>query len=173
MKIAPAVAIIAAPLLATGVRAQQEPEQRNFASTEEPAFVLEVGPAAEWPLRGERANYGGNIGIEREVIEDWLELEAGLTGLATSARGELSEDLLFKKPFRLSPDLEFFIGVGPELAHTFTGSDKGTSTSVEFAAELMYLPSSGIGWYVEPAFSVEPVSGKKAFGVTGGVAIGF
>ena len=144
-----------------------------MANTEEPAFVLEVGPAAEWPLHGERANYGGNIGIEKEVIENWLELEASLTGLGTSGRGELSGDLLFKKPFRLSPDFEFFVGVGPELARTFSGSDRGTSTSVEFATELMYLPSSDVGWYVEPAFSVAPTTRKKAFGVTGGFAIGF
>jgi hypothetical protein len=33
-----------------------------------------------------------------------------------SGRGELSADVLFKKLFRLSPELELFIGGGPEIA---------------------------------------------------------
>jgi hypothetical protein len=172
MKNAVVVTVIVS-LWAIVASSQEETEQRGLANIEEPNFVLKIAPAAEWPLHGERANYGGNIAVEREVIENWLELEAGLTGLGTSGRGELSADLLFKKPFRLSPELEFFIGVGPEIVHTFSGSDKGTSASVEFATELMFLPRSGVGWYLEPAFSVGPATGMKAFGLTGGLAIAF
>jgi hypothetical protein len=55
-------------------------------------WVLEIGPAAEWPLQGDTSNYGGNIAIEREVIEGWLEIELGMSGLWTAGRGELSWD---------------------------------------------------------------------------------
>jgi hypothetical protein len=143
-------------------RAQEETEQRGLANIEEPNLVLEIGPAAEWPLHGERENYGGNIAVEEEIIEDWLELEAGLTGFGTSGRSELSADILFKKPFRLSPQVEFFLGVGPEIAHAFSGSDKGTSASIEFATELMFLPRSGIAgiWNPHSAFCQQP-GGKR------------
>jgi hypothetical protein len=140
---------------------------------EEPSLRLEIGPAAEWPLHGERASFGGNVAIEKEVIEGWLELELGLTGRGMAGRGELSEDLLFKKPFRLSPDFEFLIGVGPEITQTLNGPDKGTSAGVEFAVELMFLPRTVVGWYVEPAFGIAPATGQKSFGLTGGLVIGF
>lgn len=157
----------------SGACAQDADGKAGQAEAEEPNFVLEIAPAAEWPLRGERANYGGTVGIEKSAIEDVLELEAGLSGLGTSGRGELSGDLLFKKPFRLSPELEFFIGVGPEVVHTFSGPERGTSAHVEFAAELMFLPGSGVGWYLEPTFSISPATGNKGFGLSGGLAVRF
>src|SRR5262249_55002353 len=42
-----------------------------------------------------------------------LELERGFTPLGVSGRREVSADLLFKKPFRLSPTIE--IELGPDL----------------------------------------------------------
>ena len=153
--------------------AGQENEQGEVATTEEPNFVLEIAPAAEWSLHEERSNYGGTVALEKEVIENWLELEAGLTGLGTSGRGELSGDLLFKKRFRLSPELEFFVGVGPEVAHTFNGSGRGTLAHIEQVTELMFLPRTGVGWYLEPTFSVAPATGEKSFGLSAGVAIRF
>src|ERR1700736_4685254 len=50
-----------------------------LAESGEHSLVLEFGPAAEWPLHGERPNYGGTIAVEKEVIENWLELELGIT----------------------------------------------------------------------------------------------
>jgi hypothetical protein len=170
--IALAIGTLSALLASQDAQGREQNEEGELGATEEPNFVLEIGPAAEWPLHGE-ANYGGTFAVEKEVVEDWLELEAGLTGLATSGRGELSGDLLFKKPFRLAPELEFFIGVGPEVAHTFNGSDRGTLAHIEFATELMFLPRTGVGWYLEPAFSVAPATGEKSFGFSAGVAIRF
>jgi hypothetical protein len=81
----------------------EDNERGGLVTTEEPNFVLEIGPAAEWPLHGEQANYGGTVSVEKEVIDNWLELETGMKGLGTSGHGELSGDLLFNKPSRLSP----------------------------------------------------------------------
>ena len=61
-------------------------------TAEDHGWVLEIGPAAEWPLRGDTPNYGANIAVEREVIEGWLEIEFGMAGLWTAGRGELSWD---------------------------------------------------------------------------------
>jgi hypothetical protein len=43
---------------------------------------------------------------------------------------------------------------------------------VEFA-ELMFLPHTGVGWYLEPALSIAPATGEKSFGFTTGVVIRF
>jgi hypothetical protein len=138
---------------------------------------VEIGPAAEWPLNGERANYGGNIAVEKEVIENWLELELGLTGLGSNGRRELSMDLLFKKPFRISSTFEFMIGAGPSVSRTVNGPDRRTLMGVEFALDFMFWPYEGahkdIGWFAEPVLSVTPATGEKSLGMTGGLLIGF
>jgi hypothetical protein len=152
-------------LCAAAVHAQDE-------STEH-ALVVEIGPAAEWPLHRDRPNYGGNIAAENEVIDNWLELEFGITGLDTSGHREVSGDLLFKKPFRLSPTVELMLGAGPSVTQTLNGRDKGTSASAEFVLDFMFWPSPRVGWYVEPAWNVTPGTGQKSFGVTGGLVIGF
>ena len=94
-------------------------------SDSENAWVLELGGTGEWPLNGERPNFGGTIAAEIEPIENWLELEFGLSALGTSGHSELSGDVLFKKPFRLSPTVEFMIGGGPSLSRTLNGPDRG------------------------------------------------
>jgi hypothetical protein len=91
-------------------------------------------------------------------------LELGITGLATSGRGEISTDLLFKKPFRLSPTVEFMIGAGPEVTQTLSGPDKGTATSAELALDFMFWRSRNVGWYVEPTWSINPRTGQNSFG---------
>jgi hypothetical protein len=166
---APAVGLA---LLLWGTGADAEDNTQDDGGKEH-GLVLELGPAAEWPLGGERANYGGNIAVEKGVIEDWLELELGVTGLATSGRGELSTDLLFKKPFRLSPTVELMIGAGPEITQTLNGPDKGTAASAELALDLMFWPNGNVGWYVEPTWSINPRTGQNSFGMTGGLTIGF
>jgi hypothetical protein len=152
-------------LLCNAVHAEDE--------TTEHGLVLEIGPAAEWPLHRDRSNYGGNIAAESEVIDNWLELEFGITGLDTSGHGEVSGDLLFKKPFRLSPTIELMVGAGPSVTQTLTGRDKGTSASAEFVLDFVFWPSASVGWYVEPAWSITPGTGQKSLGITGGLVIGF
>lgn len=143
----------------------------------EHAFVLEVAPAGEWPLNGGRANYGGTVAVEKEVIENWLELELGVTGLGSNGRGVLSTDLLFKKPFRVSPVFEFMVGAGPSIERAISGPDRHTSKSVEFALDFMFWPYEDrykdIGWFAEPTWSVTPATGEKSLGMTGGLLIGF
>jgi hypothetical protein len=147
-----------------------------FASTtpteaEERGWVLEVGPAAEWPLQGDTPNYGANIAIERGVIEGWLEIEFGMSGLWTAGRGELSWDLLLKKPFVLSPTVELMVGAGPSFSLPTNGG-VGTA-SITFALDLMVWPKQRVGWFVEPTFSVTPGTGQTSFGATAGVLFSF
>jgi hypothetical protein len=136
-------------------------------------LILEIGTAGEWPFNGERPNFGGTIAAEVEPIEDWLELEFGLSTLATAGHTEVSGDVLFKKPFRLSPTVEFMVGGGPSLSQTLNGPERGTSASAEFALDWMFWPTKNIGWYIEPTWSVNPRNGQQSAAVSIGILVGF
>jgi uncharacterized protein YraI len=139
----------------------------------ERSFVLEIGAAGEWPLSGEHQNFGGTIAGEVEPIENWLELELGLTTLATAGHTELSGDLLFKKPFHLSPTAEFMVGLGPSFSQTINGLEQSDSWSVEFALDWMFWPTKNLGWFIEPTWSVNPRNGQQSAAVSIGILIGF
>ena len=47
-------------------------------------------------------------------IENWLELEFGVTPTFSHHSTEWDTDVLFKKPWTLSKKVEFMFGVGPE-----------------------------------------------------------
>jgi hypothetical protein len=139
----------------------------------EHSLVVEIGPAGEWPLNGERPNLGGTIAAEIEPIENWLELEFGFTTLSTAGHTELSGDVLFKKPFPLSPTAEFMAGLGPSFSRTLNGPDRGDSWSIEFALDWMFWPTKNLGWFIEPTWSVNPRNGQQAAAVSIGILIGF
>jgi len=136
-------------------------------------LVLEISPAGEWPLGGGPANFGGMIAAEVTPIENWLELEFGLASLATAGKSELSADLLFKKPFRISPTFEFMIGAGPSVSRTLNGPEQGTLWSAEFALDFMFWPTKNVGWFVEPTWSIAPRTGEHSLGVSVGILLGF
>jgi hypothetical protein len=139
----------------------------------EHSWVLEYGAAGEWPLNGERPNFGGTIAAEIEPIENWLELEFGFSTLGTTGHTELSGDVLFKKPFRLSPTVEFMIGGGPSLSRTLNGPDRGNSWTAEFALDWMFWPTKNVGWFFEPTWSLNPKNGQQSIAVNIGLLIGF
>jgi hypothetical protein len=135
-------------------------------------LVLEIGPAGEWPLKGEKNNFGGSFAIESTLIENWLEIEFGLTALSTSGRSEWSGDLLLKKPFRISPEFEFMVGAGPSIGKTLNGPDRDTDVSATFALDFMFWPTKNLGWFVEPTWSINPKNGHQAIGASAGILIG-
>jgi hypothetical protein len=154
-------------------RHEGDEEHERDESYPEHSFILEIGAAGEWPLNGERPNFGGTIAGEVEPIENWLELELGLTTLATAGHTELSGDLLFKKPFHLSPTAEFMVGLGPSFSQTINGLERGDSWSVEFALDWMFWPTKNLGWFIEPTWSVNPRNGQHSAAVSIGILIGF
>jgi hypothetical protein len=140
---------------------------------EDRVFTLELGGAGEQDLSGGGFNFGPNIAGEITPIENWLELELGFSALPTSGHTELSWDFLFKKPFTLSPTTEVMIGAGPSLSRTLSGPDKGTVIAPEVAVDFMFWPTSKVGWYVEPSWSIVPGSGKQSATITAGLLISF
>jgi hypothetical protein len=154
-------------------KAKLSPPGEHDDAGAEHSWILEIGTAGEWPLGGERPNFGGTIAAEIEPIENWLELEFGVSTLATAGHSDLSADLLFKKPFRLSPTVEFMIGGGPSFSRTLNGPDQGNSWSAEFALDWMFWPTKNVGWFIEPTWSVNPRTGQNAAAVSLGMLIGF
>jgi hypothetical protein len=157
-------------------RAERKEDKENEHEDDggpEHSFILEIGTAGEWAFNGEPPNFGGTIAGEIEPIENWLELEFGLSTLATAGHTEVSGDLLFKKPFHLSPTVEFMAGAGPSFSRTLNGPDRGDSWSVEIALDWMFWPTKNLGWFVEPTWSVNPRNGQHSAGVSIGLLIGF
>jgi len=64
--------------------------------------IFELGAAAAWDLKGGASSFGPTVAVEVTPIENWLELEAGVTPLFRRHSTEWDIDLLFKKPWTLS-----------------------------------------------------------------------
>ena len=79
-----------------------------------PIAVLEIGVSTSWNVTGGAATFAPNFAVETTPIENWLELEAGVLPFYSRNSTEWDTDLLFKKPWTLSPTAEFMFGIGPE-----------------------------------------------------------
>jgi len=123
----------------------------------EPAAVLEIGAAPERSLKGGGSSFGPTVAVEVSPIENWLEIEAGVTPLFARHSTEWDTDLLFKKPWTLSHKAEFMFGVGPEWIHTRGYNVVTNSVGGEVALDFMFWPSGKhrLGWYLEPTYGYD------------------
>jgi hypothetical protein len=140
----------------------------------EPAAIVELGGAAGWNLTGGGSSFGPDLAVEVTPIENWLELEAGVTPLFRRHSTEWNTDLLFKKPWTLSEKVEFMIGLGPEWIHAREYGVTTNSLGGEFVLDLMFWPSAKhrLGWYLEPAYDYSFGRGhERSLGVSGGLLI--
>jgi hypothetical protein len=145
--------------------------QAVSAKDDDHRAVIEVGLAGERGITGSSTSAGGTVAVEFTPIENWLEMESGVTVLHGAAHTEVSVDLLFKKPWRLSATSEFMAGIGPELSHASAGG--GTSLATEVIADWMFWPTKNVGWYLEPSYSFTALSGgEKNLGIAAGLIIG-
>jgi hypothetical protein len=141
---------------------------------EEPAAVIEIGGAAAQSLKGGGSSFGPTIAVEVTPIENWLELEAGVTPLLNPHSIEWDTDLLFKKPWTLSDKAEFMFGAGPEWIHTNEHHVVTNSVGGEVVLDFMFWPSAKhkFGWYLEPGYDYNFGRGhEQSVGVSGGLLI--
>jgi hypothetical protein len=153
--------LLIAVLLLLGKNAQAEEK--------EPTAIIELGGAGEWGLPG-ASSFGPSAAVEFTPIKDWLEIEAGVAPMFSHGRAEWDTDLIFKKPFTLSDNVEFMIGAGPQ----WTFSPEGTKIGVELAADFMFWPTPDrkYGWFLEPTYSYSLSSGhEKSLGLSAGLLI--
>jgi hypothetical protein len=140
----------------------------------EPAAIVELGGAVDHNVKDGGSSFGPTVAVEVTPIENWLELEAGVTPLFARHSREWDADLLFKKPWTLSKKAEFMLGVGPEWVHTTRYSTTTNSVSGEVVLDFMFWPSAKhrFGWYLEPGYEHSFGWGhEQSLGISGGLLI--
>jgi len=153
--------------------AGQADAEENRAA-EEPA-VIELGAAPSRNLNDHTSSFGPTVAVEVTPIENWLELEAGVTPSFGRHSTEWATDLLFKKPWTLSPTVEFMAGIGPEWIHTTESGTITDSVAGEAALDFMFWPRAWkhkFGWYVEPGYEYNFARGhERSIGISFGLLI--
>ncbi len=135
--------------------------------------VLELGGAGEWELSDRGSHYGPTLAVEVTPIERWLELEFGVTTTTSHRASEWETDLLFKKPYQLSPTVEFMAGLGPVWTHSNNPSEPANSVGGEFVLDFMFWPKERWGWYIEPGYAYGfNREHSRSIGVSAGLLIG-
>lgn len=136
--------------------------------------MLELGGAGEWGVPHGGSRGGPTVAAEITPIEDWLELEGGVTGLLAKGSTEWDTDLVFKKPWTLSRKAEFMAGIGPEWVHTHQSGVTSNAIAGEAVLDFMFWPAKShkFGWYFEPSYDYSFGHGhEQSVGVTGGLLI--
>jgi len=140
----------------------------------EASAVLELGVAPGRSLSDHVSTFGPTVAVEVSPIEKWLELEAGVTASFGPHSTEWATDLLFKKPWTLSPKVEFMAGIGPEWIHTRESGSGRNSLGGEAVLDFMFWPGRKhkFGWYLEPGYEYNFGRGhERSIGVSGGLLI--
>jgi hypothetical protein len=140
----------------------------------EPAAVVELGAAPGWNLEDGGSSLGPTFAVEVTPIENWLELEMGVTAAFGHHSTEWDTDLLFKKPWDLLRKVEFMFGIGPEWIHARQYGLTTNSVGGEAVLDFMFWPSAKhrLGWYLEPGFDYNFGRGhERSVGISGGLLI--
>jgi len=107
-------------------------------ASQEPLAIVELGAAPSRNLKDHASSLGPTVAVEVSPIERWLELEAGVTPSFGRHSTEWATDLLFKKPWTLSPKVEFMAGIGPEWIHTRESGVSRNSVAGEAALDSCF-----------------------------------
>lgn len=161
------MSVFLSPALLFGADQASQPDK-------DPVAIVELGAAGDWNFLDGGSSYGPAVAVEVTPIENWLEIEAGVTPLFRRHSTEWDTDLLFKKPWTLSKHAEFMFGAGPEWIYAREGGTRTNSAAVEVALDFMFWPSTKkrFGWYLEPAYDYGFGRGhEQSVGITGGLLI--
>src|SRR5580700_205742 len=142
---------------------------------DDPSVIVELGASASWNTTGGAASFAPNLAAETNPIDNWLELEAGVSPFFARNSTEWDTDLLFKKPWTLSRKAEFMLGVGPEWVYLRQNRTTSQSISGEVAGDFMFWPNGKhrFGWYLEPAYDYSFMAGhQQSIGISAGLLVG-
>jgi hypothetical protein len=148
---------------------------RTTKDDNDPKAILELGASTSWNFNGGAATFAPNLAAEITPIENWLELEAGVSPFFTQSSTEWDTDLLFKKPWTISRSAEFMMGLGPEWVHLRQNGKTSNSIAGEVAGDFMFWPNGRhrFGWYLEPAYDYSFAKGhQQSIGMSFGLLIG-
>jgi hypothetical protein len=161
-------------LLSFTINAIGQKVLNDSVGNKEPIAVAEFGGAVSRDIRGGGQSFGYSVAIEMTPIEDWLELELGVSPTFGSHLRERDIDLLVKKPWTFSPKLEFMFGVGAAWTHASTDGVVTNTASGEIALDFMFWPYARhrFGWYLEPAYEYGFGQGhEQSVGMSAGLLI--
>ena len=145
----------------------------SFAFGQEHAVVLEFGAQSESSVSLSDSRVGPSLAVEVTPIEDVLELEFGVATSTSRHATEWETDLLFKKPWTLSPTVEFMAGLGPTWTHSNQRFGPKNTVGVEIALDFMFWPTKSWGWFLEPSYGMEFARGhEKSLGLSVGILWG-
>src|SRR6202166_2527838 len=108
----------------------------------EPAAIVEIGGVPGWSITDGGFSFSPTVAAEVTPIENWLELEIGVTPIFSRHSTEWDTDLLFKKPWTLSKKVEFMFGVGPQWVHSRKYGITTNSVAGEVALDFMFWPTT-------------------------------
>ena len=137
--------------------------------------ILEVGAATNWNFRGGAATFAPNLAAECTPIENWLELEAGVSPFYTRNSTEWDTDLLFKKPWTLSKNGRIHVRRGTGMGSPETKRENDRLLLRGIGRDFMFWPTGKhrFGWYLEPAYDYSFAGGhQQSIGMSAGLLIG-
>jgi len=136
--------------------------------------VVGVGVVTDVELSGGSVHGGGSLIVEVTAIDEWLEIELGGAVLREEGGGAMAIDLLFKKPFRLSPRTELMVGLGPEMVSYVRARSGGKFIGVEAVADFMFWPTPRVGFGIEPSYEGTARGGwENGLGGTASIIFGW
>ncbi|MCU1251018.1 MAG: hypothetical protein JWQ49_4047 [Edaphobacter sp.] len=147
---------------------------QDASEDKDPAAILEIGASTSWNVTGGAATFAPNFAVETTPIENWLELEAGVSPFYTRNSTEWDTDLLFKKPWTISPKAEFMLGIGPQCVYLRQNGKSTNSIAGEVAGDFMFWPARKhrFGWFLEPSYDYSFARGhQQSIGMSGGLLI--
>lgn len=162
------------PARGQGASAPSPGHPQEASDEKDPAAILEIGAATNWNVTGGAASFAPNFAVETTPIQNWLELEAGVSPFFMRNSTEWDTDLLFKKPWTISRKAEFMLGVGPEWVHIRQNGTTINTVSGEVAGDFMFWPARKhhFGWFLEPAYDYSFAGGhQQSIGLSGGLLI--
>jgi hypothetical protein len=149
--------------------------RQESGEDKDPAAILELGASTNWNFSGGAATFAPNLAAEITPIEDWLEIEAGVSPFYTRKSTEWDTDVLFKKPWALSRTAEFMLGVGQQWTRLSQNGKTVNAFAAEVAGDFMFWPTGKhrLGWYLEPAYDYSFAGGHpQSIGMSAGLLIG-
>lgn len=152
----------------------QPPQAAPDPPEKEAKAIVELGAQPARSLSGAGWSLSPTVAVEVKPIENWLELEFGVTPTFRHHATEWDFDLLLKKPWTLSRKTEFMLGAGPVWSRIRKNGITTNAISGEFALDLMYWPSPAhkFGWYLEPAYDYTFARGHdQSIGLSVGLLI--
>jgi hypothetical protein len=166
--------VLASLFLCSGNAFAQSPGVEKRKDKHNDIAVIELGPAIGRGLTGGGSSAGPDVAVEVTPIHSWLELEAGVTPLFGHRSREWDADLLFKKPWKFSRNVEFMVGAGPEWIHTNESGAVRNSTGAAVVLDFMFWPSGKhrFAWFLEPGYDHSFGPGhEQSVGISDGLLI--